>query len=251
MVGIRRPRMNPHGREEGSMRSSEGVEPTLAYTPRGVSSRPIWRPLLRGPGHSLISHLAPHPRADRMCHPRSGRPFHRIFMTAMARASCPDRMLGTRHRRVPERERKSREMMNRKGVTWAIAGLALAGALVGGAGIAVAATGTPQPSPSSTSSVDPPYGHLGGMAGTGDMGDMTGMAFGENSPMAAAADYLGLSLTDLRAELKGGQSLADVSAAHGKSVSGLEDAMIAAMTSHLDANTTFEVPHLLRTGGPK
>ena len=55
--------------------------------------------------------------------------------------------------------------MNRKGVTWAIAGLALAGALVGGAGIAVAATGTPQPSPSSTSLVDPPYGHMGGMGG--------------------------------------------------------------------------------------
>ena len=129
--------------------------------------------------------------------------------------------------------------LNRKGVTWAIAGLALAGALVGGAGIAVAATGTPQPSPSSTSSVDPPYGHLGGMAGTEDMGDMAGMAFGENSAMAAAADYLGLSLTDLRAELRSGTSLADVAAAQGKSVSGLEDAMIAAMTSHLDANTTL------------
>ena len=128
--------------------------------------------------------------------------------------------------------------LNRKGVTWAIAGLALAGALVGGAGIAVAATGTPQPSPSSTSSVDPPYGHMGGMAGTGDMGD-GGMAFGENSAMAAAADYLGLSLTDLRAELRSSTSLADVAAAQGKSVAGLEDAMIAAMTSHLDANTTL------------
>jgi|GEM_PF-977943 len=161
-------------------------------------------------------------------------------MNAVAIASCPVRMLGGRHRWVPERERKSGEMkLNRKGVTWAIAGLALAGALVGGAGIAVAATGTPQPSPSSTSSVDPPYGHLGGMAGTGDMGDMAGMAFGENSAMAAAADYLGLSLTDLRAELRSGTSLADVAAAQGKSVSGLEDAMIAAMTSHLDANTTL------------
>ena len=131
--------------------------------------------------------------------------------------------------------------MNRKGVTWAIAGLALAGALVGGAGIAVAATGTPQssPSPSSTSPVDPPYGHMGGMAGTGDMGDMAGMGFGENSAMAAAADYLGVSLTDLRADLQGGQSLADVAAAQGKSVAGLEDAMIAAMSSHLDANTTL------------
>ncbi len=130
--------------------------------------------------------------------------------------------------------------MNRKGVTWAIAGLALTGALVGGAGIAVAATGTPQssPSPSSTSTVDPPYGHMGGMNGMGDIGEMA-MAFGENSAMAAAADYLGLSLTDLRADLRSGTSLADVAAAQGKSVSGLKDAMIAAMTSHLDANTTL------------
>ena len=132
-------------------------------------------------------------------------------------------------------------MTNRKGVTWAIVGLALAGALVGGAGIAVAATGTPQSSPSasSTSLVGPPYGHMGGMAGTGDAGDMAGMAFGENSAMAAAADYLGLSLTDLRAELRSGTSLADVAAAQGKSAAGLEDAMIAAMSSHLDANTSL------------
>jgi hypothetical protein len=147
-------------------------------------------------------------------------------------------MLGGRHRWVPERERKLREMkLNRKSVTWAIAGLALAGALVGGAGIAAAATGTP--SPSSTSSVDPPYGHMGGMAGTGDMGDMAGMAFGENSPMAAAAVYLGLSQTDLMAQLQSGQSLADVAGIQGKSVSGLEDAIRAAMTSNLDANTTL------------
>ena len=166
-------------------------------------------------------------------------PFHRIFTDAVAIASCPVRMLGGRHRWVSERERKPREMkLNRKSVTWGLTGLALAGALVGGAGIAVAATDT-SPSPSTTSSVDPPYGHMGGMAGTGDMGDLTGMAFGENSAMAAAADYLGLSLTDLRAQLHSGQSLADVAAAQGKSVSGLEDAMVAAMTSNLDANTSL------------
>ena len=84
-----------------------------------------------------------------------------------------------------------------------------------------------------------PGGHLGGMAGPGDKGDMAGMAFGEDSAMAAAADYLGLSLTDLRAELRSGTSLADVAAAQGKSAAGLEDAMIAAMTTHLDANTTL------------
>ena len=68
---------------------------------------------------------------------------------------------------------------------------------------------------------------------------MAGMAFGENSPMAAAADYLGLSPTDLQTQLHNGQSLADVAAAQGNSVSGLQDAMIAAMTANLDANTTL------------
>jgi hypothetical protein len=163
-------------------------------------------------------------------------------MNTVAIASHPVRKLGGRHRWVPERERKSSEMkLNRKGVTWVIAGLALTGALVGGAGIAVAASGTSQSSssPSSTSTADPPYGHLGGMAGTGDMGEMAGMGFGENSAMAAAADYLGVSLSDLRADLQGGQSLADIAAAQGKSVSGLEDAMIAAISGHLDANTTL------------
>lgn len=100
--------------------------------------------------------------------------------------------------------------LNRESVACGIAGLALAAALVGGAGIAVAATSATPSSPSSTTSVDPPYGHVGGMAGMGDEGDMRRMAFGDNSAAAAAADHLGLSLTDLRADLQSGQSLADV-----------------------------------------
>jgi hypothetical protein len=133
--------------------------------------------------------------------------------------------------------------MNRRGVTVGLAGLVIAGVLAGGAGIAVAATGTPS-APSNTSSAEPSYVHMGGH---GDMDGMpgarlghpAGMAFGENSPMAAAAGYLGLSLNDLRAQLQGGQSLADVAAAQGKAVAGLENAMLTAMTSHLDANTTL------------
>jgi len=164
---------------------------------------------------------------------------HRIFTDAEAIASCPVRMLGGKHRWVWEHEGKPREMkLNRKSVTWGLAGLALAGALVGGAGVAVAATGTTSTSPSAVSSADPPYGHMG-MGDMDGMGDMAGMAFGENSPMEAAAGYLGLSRTDLQAQLQNGQSLADVAAAQGKSVSGLEDAMVAAMTNNLDANTTL------------
>jgi hypothetical protein len=128
--------------------------------------------------------------------------------------------------------------LNRKSVTWGIAGLALAGALAGGAGVAVAATGTTSAA-STVSSADPPYGHMGDMGDADWMENMAGMAFGENSPMAAAAVYLGLSRDDLLARLHSGQSLADVAAAQGKSVSGLEDAVMAAMTTNLDANTTL------------
>jgi len=129
--------------------------------------------------------------------------------------------------------------LNRKSVTWGLAGLALAAALVGSVGVAVAATGTTSTSPSTVSSADPPYGHLGGMGDMDGMGDMAGMAFGENVPMDAAASYLGLSRTDVQADLQDGKSLADVAAVQGKSEAGLEDAMMAAMTTTLDANTSL------------
>ena len=133
----------------------------------------------------------------------------------------------------------SRKMnLNRKSVTLGLAVLAFAGALVGGTGIAVAATGTTT-GPSTVAFADPHYGHMGGMGDLDAMGGVAMMAFGENSPVAAAADYLGLSPTDLMAQLHNGTSMADVAAAQGKSVSGLEDAMISAMTANLDANTTL------------
>jgi lambda repressor-like predicted transcriptional regulator len=53
-------------------------------------------------------------------------------------------------------------------------------------------------------------------------------------PLAAAADYLGLSADDLVQELKDGKSLADVAKARGKSVDGLEQAVIDAAKSALD-----------------
>src|SRR5262245_1283966 len=53
-------------------------------------------------------------------------------------------------------------------------------------------------------------------------------------PIAAAADYLGLSVDQLAQELQGGKSLADVANAHGKSVDGLEQAVIDAARSGPD-----------------
>jgi urease accessory protein UreF len=51
----------------------------------------------------------------------------------------------------------------------------------------------------------------------------------------AAASYLGLTEEQLRTELSSGKTLAQVAQAHGKSVSGLVDALVADAKSHLDA----------------
>lgn len=50
----------------------------------------------------------------------------------------------------------------------------------------------------------------------------------------AAADYLGLSPAQLRKRLAGGDSLADVAQAQGKSVDGLEQALVDAAKAELD-----------------
>jgi lambda repressor-like predicted transcriptional regulator len=52
-------------------------------------------------------------------------------------------------------------------------------------------------------------------------------------PLAAAANYLGLSVDHLGQELQAGESLADVAKAHGKSVDGLEQALIDAAKADL------------------
>jgi hypothetical protein len=52
--------------------------------------------------------------------------------------------------------------------------------------------------------------------------------------LSAAADYLGLSLNEVRERLRDGQSLADVAEAEDKSVEGLEQAMVDAAKKNLD-----------------
>jgi hypothetical protein len=53
--------------------------------------------------------------------------------------------------------------------------------------------------------------------------------------MAAATSYLGLSRQALVRELRSGKSLAEVAAARGKSVDGLEDALVTALRARADA----------------
>jgi polyhydroxyalkanoate synthesis regulator phasin len=54
------------------------------------------------------------------------------------------------------------------------------------------------------------------------------------SSLQVAADYLGLSVDELRNELQGGGSLAEIAKEHGKSVDGLEQAVIDAAKAELD-----------------
>jgi transposase-like protein len=50
----------------------------------------------------------------------------------------------------------------------------------------------------------------------------------------AAASYLGMNTSQLLSDLQSGQSLAQIAKAHGKSVSGLEQAIVTAIKTRLD-----------------
>jgi hypothetical protein len=90
----------------------------------------------------------------------------------------------------------------------------------------------------------------GGFGGHGPGGP------GGGPPGAAAiASYLGVTTAQLRTDLQSGQSLADVATAQGKTVSGLEDAIVADASSHLDATQLANLKSHLddivnRTGPP-
>jgi hypothetical protein len=71
------------------------------------------------------------------------------------------------------------------------------------------------------------FGGPGGLGGPG-------MKFGFGADTAAAAKYLGLDASALRAKLRNGQSLADVAKAQNKDVQGLEDAIVASQKARLD-----------------
>lgn len=73
-------------------------------------------------------------------------------------------------------------------------------------------------------STGPPAGALGGPGGPGG---------GPASPAIAA--YLGLTADALRTDLAAGKTLAQIATAQGKTVSGLEDAIVADAKAHLDA----------------
>ena len=120
-------------------------------------------------------------------------------------------------------------------VTGLVATGFMAGALAG-SGVALASTGA-TPAAATPAPAGPSYGPGAGyFAG---MHDMYGMWCGQHPAMTAAADYLGLSLTQLQAQLQSGKSLAGIATAQGKTISGLKNALLAAMTSRINANTAL------------
>ena len=81
-------------------------------------------------------------------------------------------------------------------------------------------------------STGPPAGMKGGPAGHGPGGPGGGPA------SQAVATYLGITVSALQSDLKGGQTLEQVATAQGKTVAGLEAAILADAKSHLDAAVT-------------
>lgn len=65
-------------------------------------------------------------------------------------------------------------------------------------------------------------------------GGVRDRGFGHFGRLDAAAAYLGLTETQLHAELESGKSLAQVARAHDKSVQGLVDALVADAKARLD-----------------
>ncbi len=80
---------------------------------------------------------------------------------------------------------------------------------------------------------------LGAGAGiaTGASSGSDGGPEGGGGPPGAAAisSYLGLTADELRTDLQSGKTLAQLATAQGKTVSGLEDAIVAAAKTNLDA----------------
>jgi hypothetical protein len=125
--------------------------------------------------------------------------------------------------------------MNRKQITVGVLGFGVAGALVGGIATATAVDNPARPDAGSArlaaSTVPMPC------RDDDDVPGRHGGAFGNGTAFEAAAKYLGLTETQLRTQLTDGKTLADVARAQGKTVTGLKDAIVAAVRERLQANT--------------
>ncbi len=142
------------------------------------------------------------------------------------------------------------ETDRRRLLTGLAAGGVLAAALTGG-GVAIAATDSAPAAPAAaTGAVLAAPGTPGSPASarsvTASAGRHAGAAFRRfarrhphvvRSAFRSAAAYLGLTPAQLRAQLRDGKSLAQVAAAKGKPVQGLENAILAGAVKAIDAHT--------------
>jgi|SRR5450755_1254408 hypothetical protein len=126
--------------------------------------------------------------------------------------------------------------LNRKHVVTGLVATGLAAGALAGGGVALASASA-APAPATSTPANPSYGTASGYFG--GMDGMGAMWSGQQPAMNAAADYLGLSLAQLRTQLQSGNSLADIATAQGKSVPGLKNALLAAMTSRINTNTAL------------
>jgi FtsP/CotA-like multicopper oxidase with cupredoxin domain len=126
------------------------------------------------------------------------------------------------------------------------AGGVLAAALTGG-GVAIATTGSSPPAaatvltaagtPGSAAAVTVPNGQHAGARGAAFRRFARRHPHVVRSAFRSAAAYLGLAPAQLRAQLRDGKSLAQVAAAKGKPVQGLENAILAGAVKAIDAHT--------------
>ena len=120
-----------------------------------------------------------------------------------------------------------------------VTGLAATGILTGtlvGGGVALASSGPAAPAAATVAAAQ--YGPGWCDYGLGlHLGPMASLHNGQQPVMSAAATYLGLTQTQLRDQLQAGKSLADVAAAQGKTVDGLKNAILAAVTAQVNTST--------------
>ena len=72
-------------------------------------------------------------------------------------------------------------------------------------------------------------------AGAGSAVAAGGKGVARGGVLKAAAQYLGITRAQLAQNLRAGQTLAQIAQAQGKSVAGLESALLAAVKARLDA----------------
>lgn len=122
-----------------------------------------------------------------------------------------------------------------------LAGLAatvvVAGALAGG-GVALAGTGGSAPPAATVVAASAPAVGSTPAAGTVARGGTRFLrrAWAGRLVLRTAAGYLGITPARLHAQLRAGKSLAAVAAARDKPISGLENAIVAAVINRIDAS---------------